>query len=92
MPAAARVTTAARGMGWPLRIASGLGMAAFSLAPIRSRRRRGRVIETFRLLAHDAAADESLEGTQLVVVFGSDKADRVAHRVRAARAPDAVDV
>ena len=58
----------------------------------RSRRRRGRIVETFRPLADDAAADESLQRAQFVPVLRRDKADGVAHRVRPAGAADAMDI
>src|ERR1035437_3920285 len=74
--------------------------AALILSPLetmfdfgrRSRRRRGRVVETLCPFADDAAADESLQRAQFVPVLRRDKADRVAHRVRPAGAPDAMDI
>lgn len=55
--------------------------------------RRGRVIiKMVRALAHDAATDETLKRSQLTVILRADKADRVAHRIGPAGAPDAMDV
>src|ERR1039458_4995167 len=58
----------------------------------RSRRRRGRVVETLRPLADDAAADESLQRAQFVTVLRRHKADGIAHRVRPAGASDTMDI
>src|ERR1043166_2646379 len=63
-----------------------------SPAPLVARRRSRIIIEAFRLFPHDAAADETLERTQRSLIFRRDKTDRVAHRMRAAGAPDPMHV
>ena len=57
------------------------------------RRRSGRrVVEALGAFADNAASDEALERAERAVVLGGDEADRVADRVGAAGAADAVDV
>src|SRR6185369_10744745 len=51
-----------------------------------------RVVEAFGTFAHNPTANEALERTQSAMIFGSRKADSVAHRLRAARPADTVDV
>src|SRR6058998_3813143 len=62
----------------------------------RPRSSRGRrsliVIETFRLLPYDPAADETLERTQRRLIFRRNKADRITYGVRAAGTADAMDI
>ena len=52
----------------------------------------GRVIESLRALAHDAASDKPLQRPQLAVIFRRHKTDGIAHRVRPACPSDAMDV
>src|SRR5438477_3041487 len=61
-------------------------------APLVAWRRSMIVIETFCLFPDDPAADETLERTQRPLIFRRDETDRIAHRMRAARAPDAMDI
>src|SRR5260221_3010580 len=51
-----------------------------------------RVIKSVRPFPHDAATDEAFERTQFTMIFGRHKADGVAHGLRPARAPNAVDI
>src|SRR5438270_6621824 len=67
-------------------------MSAFSPALLVPWRRSLIVIETFRLFPDDPAADETLERAQLSLIFRRDETDRIAHRMCAARAPDAMDI
>ena len=67
------------------------GMAVAAIA-FREGRCRGRVVETLRPLANDAAADEPFQRAQFALIVRGDEADRVADRVRAARAANPVDV
>ena len=69
-----------------------MGEPAFSPAPLFAWRRGRIVIESFRAFAHDAPPDKTLERTQRSVIFRSDETDRIADRMRAARASDAMDV
>ena len=55
-------------------------------------RRGGGVIKPFRLLPHDAAADESFQRAQFGMVLVRHEADGVANLIRAAGAANAVDV
>jgi hypothetical protein len=66
--------------------------ARLSPHPIFTRRRGHVVVEAFRAFPHNPAADETLERAQRRLVVRRDEADRVAHRERAAGAPDAMDV
>jgi len=52
----------------------------------------GIVIESIGTLAHDAPSDETFKRTQRSVIFRSNEADRIADRMRAAGASDAMDV
>src|ERR1051325_8044347 len=89
MPAAtAGVPTASRGVElWPA-----LGVIPLPLARGKARRRGRGIIETFGPLAHNAAANETFERPQRVVVFRRDEADGIADGVRAAGAADAMDI
>jgi len=57
-----------------------------------ARRSRGIVVKTLRFFTNDTPADEPLQRTQFIMVFGSDKTDGVAHGMGAAGAADAVDI
>ena len=50
------------------------------------------VIKSFRAFPHDAATDEAFKRAEFAVIFGRDKTDGVADRVRASGAADAMDV
>src|SRR5205814_6531816 len=63
-----------------------------SPAPLVAWRHSLIVIETFRLLPYDPAADETLERTQRPLIFRRNKADRITNGVRAAGAADAMDI
>jgi hypothetical protein len=54
--------------------------------------RRGRSIETFSMFAHDAPADEPFERAQGFLLLRHHEADGIAHCLRAAGSPNAVDV
>src|SRR5689334_20302905 len=60
-----------------------LGPADFSAASLFTRRSGRAVIETFRFLSHDSAADESLQRAEFVLVLRRDKTDRITHRMGA---------
>jgi hypothetical protein len=85
-------TTSTRGIARQSRLQLWLDDSAFSPAPFLARRRGGLIIEPLRPFPHDASPDEALERTQRSVVFRGDEADRIADRVRAAGAPDPMDV
>src|SRR4051812_11286131 len=65
-----------------------------SLTPVifGGRRRCGVVIKTFGALAHQAAADESLQTAQCAMVLARDETDRVADGEGATGAADAVHI
>ena len=54
--------------------------------------RRRRIIETIRPFTNDTPADEPLKRAQFALIFRGDEADRIAHRVRATRAANPMDV
>src|SRR5690242_11389717 len=54
--------------------------------------RGGCVVEFFGTFAHDPAADKAFERAQGVLILRRHKADGIAHRVRAARSADAVNI
>src|ERR1035437_6998152 len=54
--------------------------------------RGGGVIKSFGRFSHDAAADETFERAEFALVFVRDKTDGVADGVRAAGAPDAMNI
>ena len=66
-------------------------MATFFIGGIVGRRSGG-IIKFLRFLPHDATADEAFERAEFAVIFGRDKADGVAHRMRPASAADAMDI
>jgi len=59
---------------------------------LRLRRSGGTVIESFRLLPHDAATNEPFQRPQFALILRRHKADRIADGIGATRAADAVDV
>ena len=85
------LTASARGISRRLRLHP-WRRTALPPASLIAWRSGGIVIEAFRAFAHDAAADETLERTQRPVIFRRDETDRVADRMRAAGAADAMDV
>ena len=52
----------------------------------------GVIIKSVSLFANNATADEALQRAQLILILWSHKADRLAHRMSTAGAPDAVDI
>src|SRR5438105_308974 len=86
------ITASARKVSRQLRLKFRRRLSAVSPASFIPRRSRRVVIEAFRPFPDNAAPDETLERAQRSLIFGCNKADRIADGVRAAGASNAMDI
>src|SRR6267378_8402719 len=88
------VTASARRISRELRLYFRRRLPAFSPSPFPFVPRWSSrvVIKAFRPFPHNAATDETFEHAQRPLIFGRNKADRIADGVGAAGASDAMDI